>query len=89
MVLLKDKSILTSSFDHTMKKIRITNSNSYIVDYVFSTLKDVVYKGIELNNNDIVSISFRGNIDIFKKNGKNNNYTNFNSSYIVNCISYK
>ena len=84
MVLLKDKSILTSSFDHTMKKIRITNSNSYIVDYVFSTLKDVVYKGIELNNNDIVSISFRGNIDIFKKNGKNNNYTNFLSHEIAN-----
>jgi WD40 repeat protein len=84
MVLLKDKSILTSSFDHTMKKIRITNNNSYIVDYVFSSLKNVVYKGIELNNSDIVSISFRGNIDIFKKNDKNNNYSNLLSHEIAN-----
>jgi len=84
MVLLKDKSILTSSFDHTMKKIRITNNNSYIVDYVFNSLKNVVYKGIELCNSDIVSISFRGNIDIFKKNDKNNNYSNFLSHEIAN-----
>ena len=84
MVLLKDKSILSSSFDHTMKKIRITNNNSYVVDYVFDTLKNIVYKGIEITNNDIVSISFRGNIDIFKKNENNNNYSNFLSHEIAN-----
>ena len=84
LVLLKDKSILTSSFDHTMKKIRITNNNSYVVDYVFDTLKNIVYKGIEITNNDIVSISFRGNIDIFKKNENNNNYSTFLSHEIAN-----
>jgi len=83
MVLLKDRSLLTSSFDYTMKKIRITNNNSYIVDFVFSSFKNPVYKGIELTNNNIVSISFRGSINIFKKTDKNNNYLNFISHEIA------
>ena len=83
MVLLKDKSLLTSSFDYTMKKIRITNNNSYIVDFIFNSFKNPVYKGIELTNNNIVSISFKGNINIFKKTDKNNNYLNFISHEIA------
>ena len=84
LVLLKDKSILSSSYDHTMKKIRITNNNSYVVDYIFDTLKSIVYKGIEISNNDVVSISFRGNINIFRKNENNNNYSTFLSHEIAN-----
>ena len=84
MVLLKDKSILTSSFDRTMKKIRITNNNSYAVDYVFDTLKNFVYKGIEITNNDIISISFKGNLDIFRKNENSDNYSTFYSHEIAN-----
>ena len=83
MVLLKDKSLLSTSFDYTMKKIRITNNNSYLVDYTFNIFKNVVYKGIELTNGNIVSISFKGNINIFKKTEKNNNYLNFISHEIA------
>ena len=81
--LLKDKSILTSSYDYTMKKIKINNNNSYTVDFVFNHFKNVVYKGIELSNNDILSISFRGNINIFRTE-KNNNFINYKQHEIAN-----
>ena len=83
MSLLKDQSILTSSFDHTMKKIRINDNNTYTLEYVFKSFRNIVYKGIELNNFDIVSISFRGNINIFKKE-EFNNYTNYRQHEIAN-----
>ena len=82
MSLLNDKSLLTSSFDHTMKKIRINDNNTYTLEYVFKSFKNIVYKGIELNNFDIVSISFRGNINIFKKEGFNN-YKNYRQHEIA------
>ena len=82
MSLLKDQSILTTSFDHTMKKIRINGNNTYTLEYEFKPFKNIVYKGIELNNNDIVSISFRGNINIFKKEGYNN-YKNYRQHEIA------
>ena len=81
MFLLKDKSILTSSYDYTMKKIRL-NNNSYTVEFVFKIFKNIVYKGIELDNSDIISISFRGNIDIFKKE-YNNNYKSYKQHEIA------
>ena len=83
MSLLNDKSLLTSSFDHTMKKIRINDNNTYTLEYVFKSFRNIVYKGIELNNFDIVSISFRGNINIFKKE-EFNNYTNYRQHEIAN-----
>ena len=80
--LLKDKSFLTSSYDYTMKKIRINNgNNSYTVEYIFRSLKNIVYKGIELFNNDIISISFKGNINIFRKDNKS--YTNYKQHEIA------
>ena len=82
MFLLKDKSILTSSFDYTMKKIRINDDNSYTLEYTFKSFKNIVYKGIELNNFDIVSISFRGNINIFKRENVNN-YINYRQHEIA------
>ena len=81
--LLKDKSILTSSYDFTMKKIKINdNNNCYTVDFIFKSLKNVVYKGIELSNNDIISISFKGNINIFRK--EYNEYINYKQYEIAN-----
>ena len=83
MFLLKDKSILTSSYDFTMKKIKINdNNNSYTVDFIFKLLKNVVYKGIELSNDDIISISFKGNINIFRK--EYNEYINYKQHEIAN-----
>ena len=70
---MQDKSILTASYDYTMKKIKIDKFDSdeigpsYKVDFVFDMHGSIIYKGIELNNKDIVSISFRGNISIFNK----------------------
>ena len=81
--LLKDKSILTSSYDFTMKKIKINdNNNSYTVDFIFKSLKNVVYKGVELSNDDIISISFKGNINIFRK--EYNEYINYKQHEIAN-----
>ena len=83
MFLLKDKSILTSSYDFTMKKIKVNdNNNSYTVDFIFKSLKNVVYKGIELSNDDIISISFKGNINIFRK--EYNEYINYKQHEIAN-----
>ena len=68
MTLLKDKAILTSSFDYTMKKIRIsTVDKTYYVEFVFDDFDGVIYKGIELTNNNIVAISFGGKLSIWEK----------------------
>ena len=68
MTLLKDKAILTSSFDYTMKKIRIsTVDKTYYVEFVFDDFDGVIYKGIELPNNNIVTISFGGKLSIWEK----------------------
>ena len=83
MFLLQDKSILTSSFDYTMKKIKINSNNSYVVEFVFYASRNYIYKGIELINSDIISISFKGNINIFKKQ-KPNHYTNYKEHEIAN-----
>ena len=83
MFLLQDKSILTSSFDYTMKKIKINSNNSHVVEFVFYASRNYIYKGIELINSDIISISFKGNINIFKKQ-KTNYYTNYKEHEIAN-----
>lgn len=82
MFLLKDKTMLTSSYDYTMKKIKVNNT-SYIVEFTFNPSKNFIYKGIELVNNDIISISFKGNINIFKRQ-KSNYYVNYKEHEIAN-----
>ena len=68
LFLLKDKCILSSSFDNTMKKIKfLENSKTYVVEFVFSSYENIIYKGIELVNNEIVSISFGGQISFWNK----------------------
>ncbi len=83
MFLLQDKSILTSSFDYTMKKIKINSNNSYVVEFVFYASRNYIYKGIELINSDIISISFKGNINIFKKQ-QQNHYKHYKEHEIAN-----
>ncbi len=83
MFLLQDKSILTSSFDYTMKKIKINSNNSYVVEFIFYPSRNYIYKAIELINSDIISISFKGNINIFKKQ-KINLYTSYKEHEIAN-----
>ena len=88
MYLMKDKSILTSSYDYTMKKIKIDKMDSneigpsYSVDFVFDIPSCVIYKGIELSNFNIVSISFGGNITIFNKEN-DKSYSNFKQHEIA------
>ncbi len=82
MFLLKDKTMLTSSYDYTMKKIKVNNT-SYIVEFTFNSSKNFIYKGIELVNNDIISISFKGNINIFKRQ-KSNYYVSYKEHEIAN-----
>ena len=69
MTLLKDKSILTQSFDYSMKKIRIsTLDKTYFVEFIFDDFDGVVYKCIELNHTiNLISISFGGCISIWQK----------------------
>ena len=88
MYLMKDKSILTSSYDYTMKKIKIDKMDSneigpsYNVDFVFDIPGCVIYKGIELNNFDVICISFGGNISIFNKENEKN-YTSLKQHEIA------
>ena len=69
MYLLKEKNtILTSSSDHTMKKIKINELNrNYEVEFIFTGYESIIYKAIELMNKDILSISFNGSISIWNK----------------------
>ena len=62
------KTILSSSFDYTMKKIKIIEEKkTYIVEFIFNGYEGIIYKGIELSNDNILSISFGGEISIWKK----------------------
>ena len=68
MFLLKEhNTLLSSSFDYTMKKIKIIEEKkTYIVEFVFDGYDNILYKGIELSNGQILSISFGGIINIWK-----------------------
>ena len=69
MCLLKEpNTILSSSFDYTMKRIKIIEEKkTYIVDFIFDGYNSIIYKGIELLNDVILSISFGGEINIWNK----------------------
>ena len=69
MILLSDKKILTSSYDYTMKKININiPEKTYVVEFIFfSENYNMIYKNIELLNNNIMTILFGGNIFIWEK----------------------
>jgi len=69
MCLLKEpNTFLSSSFDYTMKKIKIIeDKKTYVVEFVFDGYEDIIYKGIELFNGNILSISFGGIITIWNK----------------------
>ena len=69
MCLLKEPdTFLSSSFDYTMKKIKIIeDKKTYVVEFVFDGYDNIIYKGIELFNGHILSISFGGIINIWNK----------------------
>ena len=69
MCLLKEPdTFLSSSFDYTMKKIKIIeDKKTYVVEFVFDGYNNIIYKGIELFNGHILSISFGGIINIWNK----------------------
>ena len=76
---LHDQTILTSSADGTMKKIKIllNNDNSkkkYLVEFVFYTNREFIFKSIQLeNNDDILSCNIAKEFILWKKN-KNDDY---------------
>ena len=67
--LLKEpNTILSSSFDYTMKKIKILpEKKTYVIEFIFDGYNNIIYKGIELSNDHIISISFGGEISIWNK----------------------
>ena len=69
MYLLKEpNTFLSSSFDYTMKKIKIIEENkTYVVEFTFDGYENIIYKGIELHNGHIISISFGGILKIWNK----------------------
>ena len=69
MYLLNEpNTFLSSSFDYTMKKIKIIeDKKTYVVEFVFDGYDNLIYKGIELFDGHILSISFGGIITIWNK----------------------
>ncbi len=83
---LHDETILTSSADGTMKKIRLLLNNNkdkkYLVEFVFYTNKEFIFKSIQLNNSDdIISCNISKELILWKKN-ENDSYP----LYIVDKI---
>ena len=75
---LKDETILTSSADGTMKKIRMLlnkeNRKKYLVEFVFYTNKEFIFKSIQLkNNDDILSCNISKELILWKKNPTKDN----------------
>ena len=70
---LHDSSILTSSADGTMKKIRLFPENKnmqYNIEFVFCTNNQFIFKSIELSNNDILSSNLTKEFILWKINNK-------------------
>ena len=61
MFLLREpNTILSSSFDYTMRKIKIIEEKkTYIIEFIFDGYNNIIYKGIEVYNDYILSISFK------------------------------
>ena len=77
---LHDDTILTSSADGTMKKIKLllnnnnNNKKKYLVEFVFYTNKEFIFKTIQLNNcDDIISSNIAKELVLWKKN-QNDDY---------------
>ena len=74
--IMHDNSILTSSADHTMKKIILTSDClNYNVLFTFCGYENYVFKGIELINNKIISCSWDNKLFLWEKK-ENNDYEN-------------
>ena len=86
---LHDKSILSSSADRTMKKIRLSNDFlKYTVEFVFNGYDNYIFKGIELFNRKIISCSWDDKLYLWVV-GSNKQYINtmkFNENQRVEDI---
>jgi WD40 repeat protein len=86
---LHDKSILSSSADRTMKKIRLTKDYlNYIVEFIFNGYDNYIFKGIELFNRKIISCSWDDKLYLWEI-GNNKQYINtlkFNENQRVEDI---
>ena len=84
---LHDQTILTSSADGTMRKIKILLNSSrpkkYLVEFVFYTNKEFIFKSIQMkNNDDIISCNISKELILWKKN-KNDDYPLYNVEKIL------
>ena len=71
---LNDGSILTSSADGTLKKIKLlinddnSRNKNYLVEFVFYTNKEFIFKSIEIkNSHDIISSNIAKELILWKK----------------------
>ena len=71
---LNDGSILTSSADGTLKKIKLlinddnSRNKNYLVEFVFYTYKEFIFKSIQIkNSDDIISSNIAKELILWKK----------------------
>ena len=75
---LYDQTILTSSADGTMKKIKMllnnNNKKKYLVEFVFYTNREFIFKSIQLkNSDDILSCNIGKEFILWRKNKNDDN----------------
>ena len=75
---LHDQTILTSSADGTMKKIKMllnnNNKKKYLVEFVFYTNREFIFKSIQLkNSDDILSCNIGKEFILWRKNKNDDN----------------
>ena len=75
---LHDQTILTSSADGTMKKIKMllnnNNKKKYLVEFVFYTNREFIFKSIQLkNSDDILSCNIAKEFILWRKNKNDDN----------------
>jgi hypothetical protein len=75
---LHDQTILTSSPDGTMKKIKMllnnNNNKKYLVEFVFYTNREFIFKSIQLkNSDDILSCNIGKEFILWRKNKNDDN----------------
>ena len=72
---MKDGAILSTSADKFMKIIRLSKDYlSYYIEFIFDGYNNYIFKGIELNNNKIISCSWDDKLFLWEK--KDNKYIN-------------
>ena len=82
---LPNNSILTASTDRFLKKIKLSNDNtSYKVEFIFNFHTSSVYKGIKLENKNILSCGINDYLILWVHNPKYNEEENIEEININN-----